>query len=75
MNQESSYKNAFIDLVGYIRELAEDEKTDLLSEYSRGRASGIHAVLLAVDTVIESANFDRVDVGLDGFSAESWYER
>lgn len=75
MTNNESYENAFRDLMKYIREVAEEEETDLESAYSRGRASGIHSVLLVVDTVLDSASFDRRDVGLEGFSAESWYER
>ncbi len=75
MINDESYKNAFIDLMGYIRQIAEEEETDKESAYSRGRASGIHAILLAIDSVLEAASFDRSDVGLEGFNAETWYER
>ena len=69
------YKDAFIDLMGYIREIAEGEQTDLSSSYSRGRASGIYAVLLAVDTILQASGIERSTVGLENFSAESWYEK
>jgi hypothetical protein len=75
MEDGNLYKDAFIELMSYIRELADEEKTDLESEYSRGRASGIHAVLLAIDTVVQAADINRSDVGLSGFDAVSWYER
>ncbi len=75
MINSESYQNAFKDIMRYIREIAEEEETDLESAYSRGRASGIHSVRLAVDTVLESFSIDRSEVGLEGFSAESWYER
>ena len=75
MSENELYKDAFVDLMRYVREIAESEQTDLDSPYSRGRASGIHSVLLAIDTILVTFEIDRATVGLDGLSAESWYEK
>lgn len=76
MNDDAeTYKNAFVQLMQYLREIAEDEETDLNDPHSRGRASGIHAVLLAVDSVLVASAIDRRTVGLENLNAESWFER